>query len=165
MRAIKSMRHQYFSFLIRQAVIFLFDEARERCFVFARLPFLSYVNSGSQKTRPTGSWKSGLLVDDELWEITWSSLAKVCCLNSSCRLCHIYDTLSLVFVMLAACPIIFGLIEFLTFGLNGTKAAGHWWSGSLWVWEMTAAANQSKADVSKWALNTVCCPPALGASH
>lgn len=34
MRAIKCSRHQYFSFLVRQPVIFLFDEAHERCFVF-----------------------------------------------------------------------------------------------------------------------------------
>ena len=33
MSAIKSTRHQYFSALVRQAAIFPFDEAHQRCFV------------------------------------------------------------------------------------------------------------------------------------
>ncbi len=33
MRAIKNARHQYFSVLVRQAAIFPFDEAHQRCFV------------------------------------------------------------------------------------------------------------------------------------
>lgn len=73
MRAIKSTRHQYFSFLIRQAVIFLFDEAHERCFVFARLPFLSHV---IQDTRDLDRRDAGYLDGCQMAVSGWNHSPK-----------------------------------------------------------------------------------------
>lgn len=117
------------------------------------------VNSGCQKARRTGRWKSGLLLDVGIWEewlwISHQMSVVFLFLNSFVVDVFIYNKLCLVLAMFAAAEssIIFWLsihillllwlrhhlIVMITFQLElnvsaHSKAAGRWRSGSLWVW-------------------------------
>lgn len=68
MRAIKSARHQYFSALVRQAAILLFDQAHQRCFVF--LPGCHFDHMWIQEAR---TWTD---VTAKMWTLAGSDFSE-----------------------------------------------------------------------------------------